>query len=258
MPAVTCSAQSTYLTGKTPDAHGIVGNGWYFKDECEVKFWRQSNKLVQSEKLWDELKKEDEHFTCANHFWWYNMYSRVDFSLTPRPNYLADGRKIPDVYSYPPELRDTLQNELGTFPLFQFWGPKTSIKSSKWIADAAIRTDEMHNPTLSLVYLPHLDYNLQRHGLNFDKIKKDLKEIDGVVEQLVNHFQKRNARIVLLSEYGITDVNNPIHLNRILRSKGYIAIREERGLELLDAGQSKAFAVADYQIAHVYLNGTLP
>ncbi|CAM4260866.1 alkaline phosphatase family protein [Zobellia nedashkovskayae] len=254
LPAVTCSAQSTYLTGKTPDAHGIVGNGWYFKDECEVKFWRQSNKLVQSEKLWDELKKEDEHFTCANHFWWYNMYSRVDFSLTPRPNYLADGRKIPDVYSYPPELRDTLQNELGTFPLFQFWGPKTSIKSSKWIADAAIRTDEMHNPTLSLVYLPHLDYNLQRHGLNFDKIKKDLKEIDGVVEQLVNHFQKRNARIVLLSEYGITDVNNPIHLNRILRSKGYIAIREERGLELLDAGQSKAFAVADHQIAHVYLN----
>ncbi|MBT2161658.1 alkaline phosphatase family protein [Zobellia barbeyronii] len=254
LPAVTCSAQSTYLTGKTPDVHGIVGNGWYFKDLCEVKFWNQSNKLVQSEKIWDELKKEDEHFTCANHFWWYNMYSNVDYSLTPRPNYLADGRKIPDVYSYPPELRDTLQNELGTFPLFQFWGPKTSIKSSKWIADAAIRTDEMHNPTLSLVYLPHLDYNLQRHGLDFDKIKKDLKEIDGVVEQLVNHFQKRNARIVLLSEYGITDVNNPIHLNRILRSKGYIAIREERGLELLDAGQSRAFAVADHQIAHIYLN----
>jgi len=254
LPAVTCSAQSTYLTGKTPDEHGIVGNGWYFKDECEVKFWRQSNKLVESDKLWDELKKQDEHFTCANHFWWYNMYSTVDYSLTPRPNYLADGRKIPDVYSYPPELRDTLQGELGTFPLFQFWGPKTSIKSSKWIADAAIRTDEMHNPTLSLVYLPHLDYNLQRHGLNFEKIKKDLKEIDGVVEHLVKHFEKRNTRIVLLSEYGITDVNNPIHLNRILRSKGYIAIREERGLELLDAGQSKAFAVADHQIAHVYLN----
>ncbi|WP_289040792.1 nucleotide pyrophosphatase/phosphodiesterase family protein [uncultured Zobellia sp.] len=254
LPAVTCSAQSTYLTGKTPNEHGIVGNGWYFKEECEVKFWRQSNKLVQSEKLWDQLKKEDEHFTCANHFWWYNMYSSVDYSLTPRPNYLADGRKIPDVYSYPPELRDTLQDELGAFPLFQFWGPKTSIKSSKWIADAAIRTDEMHNPTLSLVYLPHLDYNLQRHGLDFSKIKKDLKEIDAVVEQLVTHFQQRNARIVLLSEYGITDVNNPIHLNRILRSKGYIAIREERGLELLDAGQSRAFAVADHQIAHVYLN----
>jgi len=254
VPAVTCTAQSTYLTGKPPSEHGIVGNGWYFKDECEVKFWRQSNKLVEGEKIWDKLKKTDPDFSCANLFWWYNMYSTADYSVTPRPNYLADGRKIPDIYSHPAELRDTLQTDLGTFPLFQFWGPKTTIKSSKWIADAAIRTDEIHNPTLSLVYLPHLDYNLQRHGLDFDKIRKDLNEIDGVVKQLVEHFRKRNAQVILLSEYGITNVENPIHLNRILRSKGYTAIRVERGLELLDAGASQAFAVADHQIAHIYLN----
>lgn len=254
LPAVTCSAQSTYLTGKSPSEHGIVGNGWYFKDECEVKFWQQSNKLVESEKIWDKLKKEDPHFSCANLFWWYNMYSTADYSVTPRPNYLADGRKIPDIYSHPAELRDTLQTDLGTFPLFQFWGPKTSIKSSKWIADAAIRTDEIHNPTLSLVYLPHLDYNLQRYGLDFDKIKKDLKEIDTVVRQLVEYFRQRNAQVILLSEYGITNVKNPIHLNRILRSKGYVAIRVERGLELLDAGASTAFAVADHQVSHIYLN----
>lgn len=254
VPAVTCTAQSTYLTGKLPSEHGIVGNGWYFKDECEVKFWRQSNKLVQSEKIWEKLQKTDPTFTCANLFWWYNMYSTADYAVTPRPNYLADGRKIPDIYSYPSELRDTLQTELGQFPLFNFWGPKTSIKASKWIADAAIRTDQIHNPTLSLVYLPHLDYNLQRHGIDFKKIKKDLKDIDAVVQQLVEHFQKRDTNIILLSEYGITDVKNPIHLNRILRSKGYLAIRVERGLELLDAGTSTAFAVADHQIAHVYLN----
>lgn len=254
LPAVTCSAQSTYLTGKYPSEHGIVGNGWYFKEECEVKFWRQSNKLVQAEKIWEKLQKTDEHFTCANLFWWYNMYSTADYSVTPRPNYLADGRKIPDIYSHPADLRDTLQTELGQFPLFNFWGPKTSIKASQWIADAAIRTDQIHNPTLSLVYLPHLDYNLQRHGIDFAKIKKDLKEIDGVVRHLVEHFQKRDTNIILLSEYGITDVRNPIHLNRILRSKGYLAIRVERGLELLDAGASGAFAVADHQIAHVYLN----
>src|SRR5680860_15760 len=253
-PAVTCSAQSTYLTGKLPSEHGIVGNGWYFKDECEVKFWRQSNKLVQAEKLWEKLQKAHPHFTCANMFWWYNMYSTADYAVTPRPNYLADGRKIPDIYSHPAELRDTLQTELGQFPLFNFWGPKTSIKASKWIADAAIRTDQIHNPTLSLVYLPHLDYNLQRHGIDFQKIKKDLKDIDVVVQQLVEHFQKRDTNIILLSEYGITDVKNPIHLNRILRSKGFLAIRVERGLELLDAGASRAFAVADHQIAHVYLN----
>ncbi|MEO0528845.1 MAG: nucleotide pyrophosphatase/phosphodiesterase family protein [Bacteroidota bacterium] len=253
LPAVTCSAQASYVTGKWPSEHGIVGNGWYFKEECEVKFWRQSNKLVQSERLWEKLKKMDDDFTCANLFWWYNMYSTIDYSVTPRPNYLADGRKIPDVYSHPPGLRDTLQNELGTFPLFHFWGPKTSIKSSQWIADAAIKTDGLHDPTLTLIYLPHLDYNLQRHGLDFNKIGKDLREIDAVVKQLVTHYQQSQANIILLSEYGITNVNRPVHLNRVLRENGYLAIREERGLELLDAGASRAFAVSDHQIAHIYL-----
>ncbi len=254
LPAVTCTAHATYLTGKTPGEHGAVGNGWYFKDEHEVKFWRQSNTLLQAEKIWDKLKREHGNFTCANLFWWFNMYSGVDFSVTPRPNYLADGRKIPDVYSHPAELRDTLQGELGTFPLFHFWGPKTSIKSTQWIADAAIKTDKLHDPTLTLVYLPHLDYNMQRHGQNLDLIAKDLGEIDGVVKQLVTYYQqKKDTNIILLSEYGITNVNHPIHLNRVLRNEGYINIRIERGLELLDAGASDAFAVADHQVAHVYI-----
>ncbi len=254
LPAVTCTSQTTYLTGKWPSEHGIVGNGWYFKDECEVKFWRQSNILIQSDKLWDEIKQLDSNFTCANLFWWYNMYSAVDYSVTPRPNYLADGRKIPDVYSHPPELRDKLQKELGAFPLFNFWGPKTSVKSSQWIADAAINTDKLYDPTLTLVYLPHLDYNLQRYGIDFPKINKDLSEIDEVVKKLVSYYDNANTNIVLLSEYGITNVSKPIHINRILRSEGLISIREERGLELLDAGASKAFGVADHQIAHIYLN----
>ncbi|WP_350287015.1 nucleotide pyrophosphatase/phosphodiesterase family protein [uncultured Croceitalea sp.] len=253
LPAVTCTAQSTYLTGKWPEDHGIVGNGWYFKEECEVKFWRQSNKLVQAPKIWEKLKEQDKDFTCANLFWWYNMYSSVDYSVTPRPNYLADGRKIPDVYSHPAKLRDTLQDSLGRFPLFNFWGPKTSIKSSRWIADAAMETDKLYDPTLTLVYLPHLDYNLQRYGHDFSIISKDLNEIDAVVKDLADHYESQNANVVLLSEYGITDVHRPIHLNRLLRENGYIQIREERGLELLDAGASKAFAVADHQVCHIYV-----
>lgn len=256
LPAVTCSAQSTYLTGKWPSEHGIVGNGWYFKDECEVKFWRQSNHLVQQPKIWDDLKATDSNFTCANHFWWYNMYSTADYSITPRPNYLADGRKIPDIYSQPAGLRDTMQERLGTFPLFEFWGPKTTINSSQWIANAAIATDVLHDPTLSFIYLPHLDYNLQRYGLDFDIIGKDLKEIDAVVKQLVQHYENKDTNIILLSEYGITNVHRPIHLNRVLRENGYLKIRVERGLELLDAGVSDAFAVADHQIAHVYVKAS--
>lgn len=182
------------------------------------------------------------------------MYSSADFAVTPRPNYLADGRKIPDCYSHPAELRDGLQKELGQFPLFHFWGPGADIRSTQWIADASMLTDKWHDPTLSLIYLPHLDYCLQKHGPELSKISKELNEIDKVVTQLVNYFDKKNAQIIILSEYGIAPVNNPIHLNRILRKNDLLQIRVERGLELLDPGASKAFVVADHQIAHVYIN----
>ncbi|RVU00352.1 alkaline phosphatase family protein [Mucilaginibacter limnophilus] len=254
LPAVTTSVQSAYVTGKWPADNGIVGNGWYDRIDSEVKFWKQSNKLVQGEKIWDKAKKEDPSFTSAMMFWWYNMYSTTDFSVTPRPNYLADGRKMPDCYSYPAELRDELQAKLGTFPLFQFWGPGANIKSSKWIADASMFTDDKHDPTLTLIYLPHLDYCLQKFGPDTSKIGTELKEIDDLVKELVTYYEKKGAKIILLSEYGISPVNNPIHLNRLLRKEGLLGIRVERGLELLDAGASKAFAVADHQIAHIYIN----
>jgi len=254
LPAVTTAVQSTYLTGKTPSEHGIVGNGWYDHTDAEIKFWKQSNKLVLVDKIWDRAKKEDPNFTCSNMFWWYNMYSNADYSVTPRPNYLADGRKMPDCYSEPAELRDLLQDKLGQFPLFQFWGPGANIKSTKWIADAAIITDEQYDPTLTLIYLPHLDYCLQKFGHDFSKIGKELTEVDQVVEGLVRHYEKQGANIIILSEYGIVPVRQPIHLNRLFRENNLLQIRVERGLELLDAGASKAFVVADHQVAHIYIN----
>lgn len=254
LPAVTTAVQSTYLTGKWPSEHGIVGNGWYDREDSEVKFWKQSNKLVQAEKIWDKAKKEDPLFTCSQMFWWYNMYSSADYSVTPRPQYLADGRKLPDCYAQPAELRDILQEKLGQFPLFQFWGPGANIKSTQWIADASMLTDDLYDPTLTLIYLPHLDYCLQKFGPDISLIKNELVAIDKVIEQLITFYQRKNAKIILLSEYGIAPVNKPIHLNRIFREHGLLAIRTEGGLELLDAGASKAFVVADHQVAHVYIN----
>ena len=253
LPAVTTTSQSCYVTGKYPSSHGIVGNGWYDRTDAEVKFWKQSNHLVGSPKIWDEAKKKDSTFTCAKMFWWYNMYSSADYSVTPRPQYHADGVKAPDCYSNPPELRDELQAALGTFPLFNFWGPNANIKSTKWIADASIFVDKKYNPTLNLIYLPHLDYCLQKFGVDFTKISKELGEIDRVIQQLIEHFESTQTQIILLSEYGINNVSEPIHINRILREHDCIALREEQGLELLDAGASKAFAVSDHQIAHIYV-----
>lgn len=254
LPAVTTAVQSTYLTGEWPNEHGIVGNGWYDRMDCEIKFWKQSNKLVEGEKIWEHARRLHPGFTCAKMFWWYNMYSSADFSVTPRPQYLSDGRKEPDCYSHPAALRDRLQKELGRFPLFQFWGPGANIRSTQWIADASMLTDKWHDPSLTLIYLPHLDYCLQQFGHDDAKIGPELQAVDKVVEQLVSYYEGQGCEIIILSEYGITNVDQPIHINRILREAGLIAVREERGTELLDPGASKAFAVADHQIAHIYIN----
>ncbi len=254
LPAVTTAVQSTYLTGLWPSETGIVGNGWYDRTDSEIKFWKQSNNLVHGEKVWELARRKHPGLTCSKMFWWYNMYSTADYSVTPRPQYLADGRKMPDCYASPGDLRDRLQQELGTFPLFQFWGPGANIKSSQWIADASILTDRWHHPDLTLIYLPHLDYCLQKFGHDYTKIAPELRAVDGLVKQLVEYYEQQNSEIIILSEYGITNVSRPVHINRLLREHGLINVRVERGLELLDAGASKAFAVADHQIAHIYIN----
>jgi predicted AlkP superfamily pyrophosphatase or phosphodiesterase len=254
LPAVTCTVQATYLTGAWPGDHGIIGNGWYDRDNCEVRFWRQSNKLVQRPRLWDAAKCLDPTFTCANLFWWHAMYSSADITVTPRPMYTADGRKIPDVWTNPPDLRRSLQSELGQFPLFHFWGPATSIRSTQWIADAALHVERRFSPTLTLIYLPHLDYNLQRIGPGNPAIARDLAELDEVCGDLIDAFAAANVQVTILSEYGIVPVSRPVHLNRMLRSHGLLTVRDELGRELLDAGASAAFAVADHQLAHVYVN----
>jgi predicted AlkP superfamily pyrophosphatase or phosphodiesterase len=251
-PAVTCSMQATYLTGRLPTSHGIVGNGWYFRDLGEIMFWRQSNRLVHGEKIWDEARRRDPTFTVANTFWWYAMNTDADITVTPRPLYCADGRKLPDCYTSPIELRDRFNRELGQFPLFQFWGPATSIASSEWIGEAAMAIENQYRPTLQLVYLPHLDYCLQKVGPEGD-IGGDLGEIDTLCGRLLDFFRERGCRVVVLSEYGIASVSRPIHPNRILREAGLLSLKHDLGREYLDPGSSRAFAVADHQVCHLYV-----
>jgi len=280
-PAVTCTAQSSYLTGRTPEHHGIVANGWYDRDLAEVQFWKQSDHLVQGRKIWEELREENPSFTCAKLFWWYNMYSKADYSITPRPMYPADGRKVFDIYTWPYSIRTDIKQVLGEFPFPGFWGPAAGVDTpqgsedaaSRWIAESAKWIEEVFAPTLNLIYLPHLDYNLQRHGpylltgAGLDcarpdeagppinpAIQRDLHQIDSIVGDLISFFQQRSIRVLLLSEYGITNVDTPIHLNRLFRQMGWLTVKEELGLELLDCGASRVFAVADHQVAHIYMN----
>lgn len=253
LPAVTSSVQSTFLTGLPPSGHGCVANGWYCRESAEIRFWRQANQLVAGEKLWEAAKRRDPAFTCATLFWWFNMYSTADYTVTPRPMYPADGRKIPDLYTQPSGLREELTDSFGMFPLFDFWGPAAGLASSRWIADCARYLSETRRPTLMLVYLPHLDYNLQRLGSDDPGLEKDLTEIDALCGELIEQAAHQGDRIVVLSEYGITPVRGPVHINRALREARWLKVRWELGRELLDAGASDAFAVADHQIAHVYV-----
>ena len=236
LPGLTCSAQATLLNGTLPREHGVVANGWYFRELSEVALWRQSQALVQGPRLLDELAAATPRRTVANLFWWFNMYSAATWSVTPRPHYPADGRKVPDVYSEPVELGRELSAELGTFPLFHFWGPTASIRSTRWIADAACRVVASHDPDLTLVYLPHLDYDLQRFGPNDARIAAQVAAVDAEAGKLIDAARATGREIVVLSEYGISEVRGAVTINRALRNGGLLTVRSTPFGELLDAG----------------------
>src|SRR3954463_13726931 len=234
VPAVTCSVQASFVTGLTPAEHGIVANGWYFRDLGEIFLWRQHNKLVQGEKVWETARRAKPDFRVANLCWWYAMGASTDLTVTPRPVYHADGRKSPDCYTYPPQLHDELTDELGTFPLFQYWGPTASIASSRWIIEATRRILARHRPDLTMAYVPHLDYDLQRFGPDGPEAIAAAREVDTTLKPLLDDARGRGITVVALSEYGITAARRPVDVNRLLRREGLLNVYVQDGLELLD------------------------
>lgn len=254
LPAVTSTMQATYLTGKPPGEHGIVANYWYDREFGEHRGWKQSNHLVKGRKIWEHLREDSPGYTCAKVFWWNNMYSSADFSITPRPIYGADGKKVFDVQTWPMHLREEIKPDIGNFPFHTFWGPAAGLPSSEWIAESAKWFEKKFSPNMSLIYLPHLDYNLQRFGPADERCSTDFEQIDRVVEDLVTYLEGRGVVPVILSEYGITPVDHPIHINREFRAKGWITCRDELGREQIDPGSCRALAISDHQLAHIYLN----
>ena len=252
-PAVTCSVQASMLTGADPAEHGIVGNGWYFRELGEPLLWRQHNRLVGGELFWDALRRERPGATVANVCWWYAMGAATDWTVTPRPVYRADGRKDPDFYARPPELHDELTGRLGDFPLFHYWGPTASIKSTRWIVAAAGRILMAHRPDVLLVYVPHLDYDLQRYGPGDPRAAAAAREVDVAVRPLIEACRARGDDVLCVSEYGITQASRPVHVNRALRDAGLLEVHTQDGMEYLDPWASRAFAVADHQVAHIYV-----
>ena len=149
------------------------------------------------------------------------MGADVDFTVTPRPVYYSDGRKEPDCYTYPPSLHDELTDRLGPFPLFTYWGPNAGMPSSQWILGAARQLFDEHRPDLSLVYLPHLDYEPQRSGPDSPETVRAARQLDAAIRPLIDHLLASGATVVALSEYGIAPADRPVDINRALREAAF-------------------------------------
>lgn len=244
VPAVTCTSQATLMTGLSPAQHGIVGNGWYFRDTQEIRFWQQANSLVEGEKFY-------QRYETAKMFWWYNQSSGVRYSATPKPHYGSDGSKVFDILDF---TECQLTEKLGPFPFFSFWGPNAGLPSSRWIAEATALVMREKRPQLTMAYLPHLDYDFQRLT---QQDPERVREVDQCAKLIIDAANETDTQVVAVSEYGLVPVMRPVFLNRLLRSEGLLklgkSIRRGPFGEMLIPGEADAFAVVDHQVAHIYV-----
>ena len=257
LPAVTSTAQASILTGRLPREHGIVANGWLYRDTMEVRFWQQSNRLLQSEPIYQRLRtlavSQGGKFRCAKLFWWFNQGADVDIAVTPKPHYGADGNKIFDITASPTGLATRLKEKLGPFPFPSFWGPMAGLPATQWIACCAAEILADQPLDLTLVYLPHLDYDPQRYGPSGCDLPRLVGELDDALEPLLDAAREAGAGIWVVSEYGHCQVEQPIYVNRVLRQAGFLQVRSSPFGEILDTFGSRAFAVCDHQLCHVYV-----
>jgi predicted AlkP superfamily pyrophosphatase or phosphodiesterase len=258
VPAVTCTAQATLLTGQPPSKHGIVGNGWLWRDTGEVRFWQQSNRLIEAEPVYRTARRRAAErgrpFRCAKLFWWYNQGAAVDISVTPKPYYGADGNKVFGIHGTPPGLTERLEKTLGPFPFHTFWGPMSGLPCTQWIARCAAEVLRSERPDLTLVYLPHLDYDPQRFGPNGCDMPRLVGELDNACAPLLDAARTVGAHAWVVSEYSHVPVRRAVLPNRALRQAGLLAVRRGPFGEYLDPFESRAFAVCDHQLAHIYVN----
>ncbi|WP_250847214.1 alkaline phosphatase family protein [Aquisphaera insulae] len=263
VPAVTCSAQATMLTGKLPQEHGIVGNGWLFRDTGEVRFWQQSNALLQAEPLYTTARRlareRGKDFRAAKLFWWFNQGADVEISVTPKPYYGADGNKVFGITGEPDGCCDWLEKSLGKFPFHTFWGPAAGLPCTDWIARASALVVERERPDLTLVYLPHLDYDPQRFGPSGSDMPRLVAELDAACGVLIDAVHDAEGTVWVVSEYGHGDVRRAVALNGVLAGRGgLLTVRDGPFGQTLDTFRSRAFAVCDHQVAHVYVSKTQP
>ena len=256
-PAVTWPVQSNMLTGKLPSEHGVVANGFFWRDKNQVEMWTAWNDKIQQPQIWDLLHQYDKSLTSAV---WFPMLSKgcgADYICMPAPIHNPDGSESLWCYTKPTELYGTLRDTFGHFPLMNFWGPMANIKSTAWIADSAGWAMRQYRPNFFYIYLPHLDYAAQRTGPDSPPAIKALTELDETIQKLattaVDAYAGGNVMWLVASEYVITPVDHVTYPNRMLREAGLLNVKNEGAGELIDFAGSLAWALVDHQFSHVFV-----
>jgi predicted AlkP superfamily pyrophosphatase or phosphodiesterase len=274
-PAVTCSVQASLTTGRKPSEHGIVANGLptfrFPQDQAlvdasnfaeyrkQISFWEQSNQFLDVPRFWQKPTGESKYKTALLFFqnsmpgFAEPRKPAADIVLTPKPDHGPDGKLVSLCWSEPGDLVGRLFKEFGPFPLMNYWGPMAGIASSMWIAKAAAWVWGNLSPALQWIYVPHLDYDLQRFGPGSPQAAKAVVDAAGAAEPLVNAVLESGGKIVLLSEYAMREVTASVAPNRLLAEAGLLVTRSTADGELIDYERSAGFAMVDHQIAHVYV-----
>lgn len=256
-PAVTCPVQANMTTGLTPREHGVVANGFYWRERHEVEMWTAWNDCIERPQIWDLLHDRSSELTSAV---WFPLHSKgcgADTICTPAPIHNPDGSESLWCYTKPTELYGTLRDTFGHFPLKHFWGPLANILSTAWIADSAMHAAREYQPRFFYIYLPHLDYAAQKAGPDSELALKSLGELDAVVGRLVDGISAAygaDATLYLVAgEYTITPVDHVLYPNRLLRQAGLLNVTVKDDGEHLDLVTSRAWALVDHQFSHVFV-----
>jgi predicted AlkP superfamily pyrophosphatase or phosphodiesterase len=272
-PSVTCPVQANMTTGKTPAQHGVIANGFYWRDKRQVEMWTAWNDCIQSPQIWDILGQHDDNLTTAV---WFPLHSKgagADFICTPAPIHNPDGSESLWCYTRPTEMYGELRDKLGDFPLKHFWGPLANIKSTAWIVDSAIIAAREYRPDFFCIYLPHLDYAAQKNGPDSAEAQRSVTELDEQIGKLGDALHEAYSAApphadplpggegampggptwLVASEYAIVPVDHVLYPNRMLREAGLLTVREEPDGEHLDFAASRAWALVDHQFSHVFV-----
>lgn len=268
LPAVTSTAQATLTTGMRADQHGIICNGLYTHGKRDlqahldlanhaearvhVSFWEQADSLLLMPRFWERMNRK-----VAMLFWQQSMPGTgpgaANIVITPKPVHTADGKTLTACWSAPADLYGRLANELGPFPLHNYWSPMAGLPSSQWILSAAERVWKREKPDLQLVYVPHLDFNLQRLGPGHAAVVKDLQDVDALLGPLAAAVRADGGVLVVAGDYGMMEVTTPVLPNLALRRAGLLATRlDEAGKVVVDYAASGAFVMADHQVAFIH------